>query len=412
MLSKYDAETKIWHGPKIPYPFPMDVTLGEIVLKNLSKNPNRILQIDAVDDTALSCDQLRISSIRVAQHLQNIGIQEDDVVGLITQHSHFTTCFITGCVLVGCILNPLDGRMDEEDIFHVYSESKPKIIVCDGEVISKLQNALKNVVFNYRIYQLSRDCDDAASTIHLSAKNFLKPTGIEDNFKCPKFSKPSDEKLLTILCSSGTSGKPKSVCASHASAISAFSLAALSSRPTPTTAILFSPLFWISGYLHHILVSFTQNETRIWTARKFCTETFVELVEKYQITKVFLAPYALNTLLKSHRFLASKNQSLQNFSIAGAILSEEARKLFDSLLPSRNLTISYGMTEAFATITKPFEYRQSLSVGSMIFPNISLKIIDDNGNAVANGKTGEICIRPSLKFLVSFSTPCKRLLFN
>lgn len=398
-MSKYDAETKTWQGLKMPYPHSMDDTFGEIMMKNLTKNPDRIVQIFADDDTELSCDQLRISSIRVAQHLQRIGMQEDDVVGLVTHHSHFATCFITGCVFVGCIINPVDGQMSEEDICHVYSESKPKIIVCDGDAIPKLQSALKNVDFTYRIYSLTDA--SATSTYHLKAQNFLKPTGYEDNFKCPKFSKPSDEKILMILCSSGTTGKPKSICSSHETAIGTYSLLSMLPDPSPTKSILFSPLYWVSGIMNHLAGSFTENDTRIWTSRKFSVETFIAIVEKYQITNVLMAPYVLNTLLNSQEFLGSQNESLKNFMITGAILSEGARQNFDKLLPNRNLTIAYGMTEQSAIFTKPLEYRQGLSVGSFIFPNASIKIIDEDGNALDNGQTGEICLKSALKFLVS-----------
>lgn len=397
-MSKYDAETKTWHGAQIPYPYAMDVTFGELVLKNLSKNPDRIIQIFADDETTLSCGQLRISSIRVAQHLEKIGIQEDDIIGLITHHSHFATCFITGCVLAGAIVNPLDGLMSENDILHVFSESKPKIIVCDGDVIPKLQRALKNVDFDFRIYSTT----DEMSTYHLKAKNFLKPTGDEVNFKHRKFAKPSNEKALMILCTSGTTGSPKSVCTSHATIIAIFSIMSLFSDSPPSKSILFSPLYWTTGMFSHLNVSFAERETRIWTSRKFSIETFIELVEKYQITNVLMAPYVLSTVLNSQKFLSSHNESLQRFLVTGAILSEESRKKFDELLPNRNLTVAYGMTEqGGSTKSKPLEYRQGLSVGSMILPNVSLKIVDDDGNTLDNGQTGEICTKSTLEFLVS-----------
>lgn len=396
-MSNYDVETKTWHGPKFPYPYAMDVTFGEIVLQNLSKNPDRIIQIFADDDTTLSCDQLRISSIRVAQQLQKVGIQEDDVIGLISHHSHFATCFITGCILAGAIINPLDSEFSEDDILHVFSESKPKIIVCDGETIPKLQRALKNVDFDYRIYSLT----DATSSYQLNANSFLTPTGEEVNFKYPRFAKPSNEKILMMLCSSGTTGKPKNVCTSHAAAIGTLSIMSSFVVPSSSKSILFSPLYWVSSMLTHLAASFYEQKTRIWTARKFSIETFIEILEKYEITNVFLAPYALNTVLNSKQFLSSKNESLQKFFIGGAILSEESRKKFDRLLPNRNLTIGYGMTELAGTLSKGLEYRQGLSVGSIVLPNVSIKIIDDDGNTLDNGQTGEICLKSTLQFLVS-----------
>lgn len=397
-MSKYDGRTKIWHGPQIPYRYAMDVMLGDLVLEKLAATPERILQICADDETTLTCEQLRLSSIRVAQHLEKIGIKEDDVIGLITHHSHFATCFITGCILIGAIVNPLDVQMSESDIHHVYNESKPKVILCDDEAILKLKKALQSVDFNYRIYSTTKG---TSSNFQLNAQNFVKPTGDEAKFKAPKLAKPSDQQLLAILCSSGTTGMTKSVCVTHATSIEIISYLSLTPVSTPSKSLSFSPLYWVSGFYSNLIITFSENEIRIFTDRKFSVDIFIGIVEAYQISDVLTAPYGLNTLMNSQNFLSSNKNSLKNITLAGAIFSQEARQTFDEILPNINLNIAYGMTEIAATLTKPFEYRQGLSVGSFILPNVSLKIIDDDGNALDNGKTGEICLKPKFKFLVS-----------
>jgi acyl-CoA synthetase (AMP-forming)/AMP-acid ligase II len=87
----------------------------------------------------------------------------------------------------------------------------------------------------------------------------------------------------------------------------------------------------------------------------------------------------------------------------GSILSNTLREDFYTTFPDRQLLISYGMTEILISITKPNESKIDYSVGSTIFPNTLVKIVDDDGNALDIGETGEICAKSCFKFMVSLT---------
>lgn len=396
MSSTFDSKTNVWSGLEIPYPFAMNQMYGDLFLEHLSNDPKRIIQIDESDDATLTKEQLKLSAIRVAQHLQAINIGIDDVIGIISHQSHFATSFIHGCILMGAIVNPLDSSLSENDIRHVFNQTKPKIIVCDSEAIAKLQKALNDVDFDYRIYSTSEK-----TSIFFSAKLFFKPTGYEKDFKIPKFLKPSNERILAILCSSGTTGYPKGVCLSHATILGWLPLISLLISPMETKSLCFSPLYWGSGFFPNLTLPFMLRDTRIITKKGFSVENLVEIVEKYKITSMVLATTQLNSFLNSEKDIRSCIESLTNITIGGSIVSEVLRKKFEKIFPDKNLTIAYGLTESSACSTKPNEYKiGGLSVGSMIYPNNSIKIIDNYGRSLHNGQKGEICLKQKFKFLV------------
>lgn len=124
-------------------------------------------------------------------------------------------------------------------------------------------------------------------------------------------------------------------------------------------------------------------------------------MEEYKITNLILSPANLAYLLDSKKFLSSKNESLTDFLLIGAIVQNVLRTKFESIFPDRNMTIFYGMTEIGICFTTPGEYKVQGSVGSSINPGTQVKIIDDDGNALENGKVGEICGKNSYKFIVS-----------
>lgn len=399
MTSVFDSKTKIWHGPPIKYPYPMNVMLSDLIFENLSKTPNRILQITEKDDLNVTCEDLKINSIRVAQNLSSIGIDVDDVVGLILCQSHFTTFLLHGCVFLGAIPNTFDFSFGEEDIRHVFMQSKPKIIICDIEGVPKLKSALKDVDFKFQIYTTSAD-----SSTYPSALQFLSPTKREQSFTPPKFSKLADEKIFAILCSSGTTGIPKGVCITHTSLLTSFHLL-LSSQPN-TRSLNFIPPIFGSGFIQNFDNSFTLSNITIFTSRSFTVENFIEIVQKYKITNVFMPPSQLAVLLDSEKFSSSNMDSLKHIKVGGSIASENMRRKFEKVFPNQDLTIVYGMTEVGVVITKPYEFRHKLSVGSSLLPNVAVKIVDDNGNVLNNREIGEICAKAQFKFIVSFSKFC------
>lgn len=205
MQSKFDSELKIWSGPSIPYPYPKDFMLGELIYKRLSEqqNPQKVIQINEADGSEMTCEDLRINSIRIVQNFRKIGIKEDDVVCIFLKQTNFVTYIINACIFMGAIINPLELSFRSDDIKHIMKKTNPKIVICDEEGISRIQGLLEEVGSDARIYSSSN------SEIYPSALDFLYATNDETNFVLPKFAKSSDEKLMAILCSSGTTGRPK-----------------------------------------------------------------------------------------------------------------------------------------------------------------------------------------------------------
>lgn len=166
-------------------------------------------------------------------------------------------------------------------------------------------------------------------------------------------------------------------------------------------SLSYSSVYWASGFFRNITTTIIQNDLSIITDKTFNVENFIEICQKYNVTSVMIPPSTLAVLLNSEKFLSTDISTLNNFMIVGAILSVALRKKFEQKFPNKNLTIAYGMTEASATMTAPMEYKKDFSVGSIIIPNTSIKIVDEDGKSLDNGQSGEICIKMFFKFLVS-----------
>lgn len=392
-MAKFIEESKTWETIKLQYPYALNVYMGEHILKKLKETPDRVAQIYHEENFVLTCNELRVSSVRVAQNLMKLGIQPDDVVGVICKNSSQVAFLVTACILIGAPINPLDLSFLVGDIKHLFGQTQPKIIVCDTEIVERVEEALRGLKSDVKVFVTGTEKVKGTS----SFLDLLAPTGDVENFIGPKFAQKADKKVLAILCSSGTTGMPKGVKVTHAQCLG---FTAFPPNPQKTVSLCFSTIFWSSGFYPLVFSPFSLNETRIISSKGFSLELFTEIVEKYQVTDLLLVPMILITILQSKSATAKAQEILKSFTAVGSIVTESLRQKFSETLPDKDLRVAYGMTETGITMSAPGQYKDKLSVGSP-FPNFTLKVVDDFENKLGVNEVGEICVKSYFKFQVS-----------
>ena len=134
--------------------------------------------------------------------------------------------------------------------------------------------------------------------------------------------------------------------------------------------------------------------------RRFELESFLQNIEKHEITDAAFVPPMVHMILASP---LTKRYSLKSIrhAYAGAapLDAGSQRQMKDLLAPDAPLTQVWGMTETSCTCScLPFEYGHETtgSVGRML-PNTDVKLCDDDGNEItADDIRGELCVKGPL----------------
>ena len=375
MEPTFNSETKVWTGRNVPYPFPLDTYVGEELLKVLNEAPDNILEIYHEDDVRVTSAEIRIKSIRV-----------------VCRNQVNLTPIVYGCTIIGAPVNPLDASFVINDIKHLFGLTKPKIVVCDNDVFDNVKEALVAIESDAEIYLFNERISG-----HKFIDDLLEPTGHEDEFVPPKFEQDASKKILAIMCSSGTTGPPKGVILAHTNIILIVQMMSVFQSMVSTC---FSSIYWLSGYTSMMIAPFCKVETRIITKQVFNVKLFIEMVEKHKITFWLSAPAYVILLLQSKLLETANVDSLVLVAAAGSIISEQLRKNFKLKFPKKIFLSGYGMTECSVSMASIHDKFDGLKVGK-ITPNNQLKVVDEAGNGLGIGETGEIYVKPLFKLMVS-----------
>lgn len=389
-MSSFDKTTKLWKGPSIPSIYPPNLHISEIILKSLEKTPNRVLQIYYENGAQMTCEELRLKATRVGQNLTKLGIKQGDVIGFNCNNSENLCALLHGCMFIGAIPNPMTPVHDKNDLMHMWNITEPKFVFCDAEVYMKVAEALRDIANRAIICTLIERKDGV-----IFVDDILATTGIEETFE-PVKCKSSEEKLIAILSSSGTSGPQKAVCVSQSLLLERDAFHQL----VEGRFVDFGPIFWTPSFKLFILLPLI-NGIRIVTRRFGSVENYLEIVEKFKVTHLLAFVIILNKTLQSPLLKTANLSSLKVVLAPGSVLQPYLRLKFKEIFPEKKLVSCYGLSEIVLTCPSLSDKNEDNTVGRPI-PNSQIKIVDDDGNKLGVNERGEICGKLNFPFLVLF----------
>lgn len=144
-LSNFDPELKVWRGPKQPPIYNVNIGLGNLILEVLKSTPDRITQVSADTGYEMTCSEMRWRTLKIANYLRNSGFVQGDIVGIVATNSDNLVPVVFACFTLGLPINTLAPVMIESDIIVTYSNTKPKIIFCDANIIEKVKSAMEKI---------------------------------------------------------------------------------------------------------------------------------------------------------------------------------------------------------------------------------------------------------------------------
>ena len=348
-------------------------TITELVDQFANETPNKNYLIDADLDLYVTYSQLQKDISNLGAYFEEKNIKANDKVGFMLDNGYASTLLFIGAMYHGVVIVPLNVLAGSKQINYTIDHSECKLIFSSDFYISKFKTILESS--NARVVQYSG----------IESLTFVKQTSVH-------LTPTQPNTPAVLIYTSGTTGVPKGALLSHNNVLSGGRNTALAHEVVSTDiSFCVLPLYHINAEMVSIASALVSNSCVV-TVGKFSVSNFWQIIEKYQCTWFSVVPTIINYLLNDDFDVKTLNlKNLRFGRSASAPLSPEVHKKFEKTFNVKIIE-TMGLTETAAQIlSNPPSGGKHGSAGKAYGNEV--RIIDDQGNYLSAGTTGELVIK-------------------
>ncbi|TMW44418.1 hypothetical protein DOY81_010503, partial [Sarcophaga bullata] len=321
----YDPKEKLWSGPSKKDIYSKDITLGEVAWLELSKNPQKVIQIHDATKEQMTAQEFKDHIWALSKNIIKLGLKVGDVIGLYSHNSTHAATVMVASFLCGTPVNALFPGFDKDNVKVVYNITKPKILLSDVE--------------NYEV--------------------------THDNFPCTKLNGDDTAVIFMFFWYYRT---PKGVLCSHRAYFMRISSEYLTLK-SDSVACTLSTMYWASG-LWNLAAALRKNCLRIVSDIPYTPDYLLGLIERYKITHMILnasqiAEISLyENIEKMQKCLASIDTLLVGGSKVALIIQQKIAEIMSINDQRPGIGVAYGLSELSGVLSFNGGYACERKLGS------------------------------------------------
>lgn len=362
--------------------------------RGLRLNPDGLCVVRGDGSDAMSYRELYGLSHRIAAGLQtNQKIEAGRKVAIFAPNGPFTLAAVIGVIRSGAAWVALNPRGETDELAGLL-----ELVGCDCLLWSS--------AFEDRIEDLLAAAPSIVESVRFVENRYSHDLeawlGPVDSVFPRRPFQPHEPTMF--MGSGGTTGRPKAITITSRQLMSmALAFNAQLREPSPPVYLMATPMTHAAGAV--AFPTLAEGGTIVAHDGVRASDVF-DSIERHKVSRIFLPPTAVYTLLAAPDVRERDFTSLRHFIYAAAPMSTdkliEAMDVFGPVMAQ-----TFGQAEApmICTYMSPAEHAEALAdpakherLASCGRPSIvaDVEIMDDAGNILSHGERGEIVVRGDL----------------
>lgn len=368
----------------------MQINVLEYLESTALRSPNKIAFKD--DNSRITFSSVLKQSKAIGSYLAVHTEPCCPVIVFCDKNIIMPVCFM-GIVYSGCYYVPLDVHTPIFRIKHILNTVDAKLMLTDKNNLEKA----RTLDFNGKILLV----DEILYTIP------------DEEKLCGLRKTHTDASPLYVVFTSGSTGIPKGVVASHSSVIDYIDAFIETVKIDETDVMASQSPFDYDGSIRDIYGTFKTGATTYIMPQKYFS-TPIKLFEKlneHKVTSLSWAVSALTIPVTMNVFSQIVPKYVKRVMFSGSIMSCKTLSVWQKYLSEATYINHYGPTECTATSTYYIvpdivSEDDVLPIGKP-FPNIKILLLNEEGQAVQPREIGEIYISGSCVSVGYYKNPSK-----
>ena len=353
------------------------------------RKPDKLAMLHVSEDGTerrITFSDVKKESARAANYFKSLGIKRGDRVMLVLKRHYQFWFAVIALHKLGAIAIPAPNQLLEKDFKYRFEAGRVKAILCtaDGEVSSAVDGAAK-------------DCPGLTTKIIVGGEregwhSFDEEYKIFSSHYERTEDAPCGSDPMLMFFTSGTSGYPKIAAHNYKYPLGHFITAKYWHQVNPDGLhFTISDTGWAKSMWGKLYGQWLCEAANfVYDFDRFSAENILPMFAKYGIT-TFCAPPTMYRMLIKQDISKYDLSSVEHASTAGEALNPEVFRQFEKIT---GLQIMEGFGQSESTLIIGNLSGGSHKMGSMgkPVPLYKVRLLNSEGEEVARGESGEICI--------------------
>ncbi|UCH86613.1 MAG: AMP-binding protein [Dehalococcoidia bacterium] len=329
------------------------------------------------DGTTRTYRELWSHACKVSRLLQDHGIEKGDKVGIFSPNYVDYASVFYGILLAGATVTTLNPLYREREIEHQLDDAEAVALFAFGPMAAPVEVARKNLPRLRHVWPIE------------GLPNLLGD--VSEEYRAVDIN--AREDIAVLPYSSGTTGLPKGVMLTHHNITSNVKQGLATGQLTSdAVSLCVLPFFHIYGMTVLLSIGVALGITGVVMMR-FDVEQMLELVGKYGMTNLYLAPPAVLAMANVPNPSRFDTSALRLVHSGAAALPPEVAERVKSIYGCLVLQ-GYGLTETSpSTNTHPLDRIKLESVGLPMADTFEKIVSLDTGEELPAGEVGEVAVK-------------------